>query len=101
MVFLTTGQAEHAYPPRKTDDSHELRTRLNASSSSAPATTRNDPSSRSSSFVPQRLPPPVYLPFIPLVLFPLWGLASALVMATIIGFSLSAVYNTAGFEMST
>jgi hypothetical protein len=48
-----------------------------------------------------RRPAPVWLAVIPLPLFTLWGVVSALVMSTIIGFILSAVYNTAGFEMST
>ncbi|KAJ9109928.1 hypothetical protein QFC19_001909 [Naganishia cerealis] len=44
---------------------------------------------------------PMYLAFVPLVFLILWCMASALVMSTIIGFVLAAVYNTTGFEMST
>ena len=44
---------------------------------------------------------PVTLGVIPLFLLLIWGTASALVMSTIIGFALSATYNTAGFEMNT
>lgn len=48
-----------------------------------------------------RKPAPLYLGFLPLVVLLFWGMASALVMSTIIGFVLAAVYNTTGFEMST
>lgn len=44
---------------------------------------------------------PIYLAFLPLVFLLVWGTASALIMSTIIGFVLAAVYNTTGFEMST
>jgi hypothetical protein len=44
---------------------------------------------------------PLYLAFMPLVILLFWCVASALVMSTIIGFVLAAVYNTTGFEMST
>jgi len=48
-----------------------------------------------------RRPAPIWLAALPLPIFVFWGIFSALIMATIIGFTLSAVYNTAGFEMST
>jgi hypothetical protein len=48
-----------------------------------------------------RRPAPIWLAALPLPVFVFWGIFSALIMATIIGFTLSAVYNTAGFEMST
>ena len=48
-----------------------------------------------------RRPAPVWLAALPFPFFAVWGLASAVIMSTIIGFTLSAVYNTAGFEMST
>jgi hypothetical protein len=44
---------------------------------------------------------PLYLAFLPFVFLLLWGVASALIMSTIIGFVLAAVYNTTGFEMAT
>jgi hypothetical protein len=49
----------------------------------------------------QRRPAPIWLSFLPLPFFLLWGVTTALIMSTIIGFTLSAVYNTVGFEMST
>lgn len=48
-----------------------------------------------------RRPAPIWLAALPFPFFALWGLVSAVIMSTIIGFTLSAVYNTAGFEMST
>ena len=44
---------------------------------------------------------PMYLAFLPFIFLALWGMASALIMSTIIGFVLAAVYNTTGFEMTT
>jgi hypothetical protein len=48
-----------------------------------------------------RRPAPIWLAALPFPFFAVWGLTSAVIMSTIIGFVLSAVYNTAGFEMST
>jgi hypothetical protein len=44
---------------------------------------------------------PLYLAFLPLLFMMVWATASALIMGTIIGFTLSAVFVTANFEMST
>lgn len=48
-----------------------------------------------------RRPAPLWMGLLPFPIFTIWGFTSALIMGTIIGFTLSAVYNTAGFEMST
>lgn len=59
------------------------------------------PSSSGSRKVRVRKAAPIYLAFLPMAFLLLWGMASALIMSTIIGFVLAAVYNTTGFEMAT
>lgn len=59
------------------------------------------PSSSNQNKARPRKSAPLYLAFLPFIFLTLWGVASALIMSTIIGFVLAAVYNTTGFEMAT
>lgn len=63
--------------------------------------TSSTPSATHKSGARPRKSAPLYLAFLPFVFLLLWGVASALIMSTIIGFVLAAVYNTTGFEMAT
>lgn len=69
--------------------------------STAPLLGRRGSRTTPKSSKPAQASAPIYLALLPLLFLLAWSTLSALVMGTIIGFTLSAVYTTANFEMST
>lgn len=50
---------------------------------------------------PPQASPPLYLAFLPFISLMVWSQVSAVIVGTVIGFTLSAVFTTADFKMST
>lgn len=81
------------FPSDSGEDELLSRTEASSRASTPPSANQNGARPRKSA--------PLYLAFLPFIFLALWGMASALIMSTIIGFVLAAVYNTTGFEMAT